>query len=58
MVAFSATSFAETREVKVDRILFTDYENWAMDQMALSDPGEQMPPEETNDNYRSFGRGM
>jgi hypothetical protein len=54
VVAFSATSFAETREVKVDEILFTECEDWAMDQMALQDPGDQLPPEEAHDNYRSL----
>ena len=54
MVAFSGVAVAETREVKVDKILFADCENWAMDQMALYDPGDQLPPEEAHDNYRSL----
>ncbi|WP_162789322.1 hypothetical protein [Flavobacterium fluviale] len=33
-------------------IFFTDCENWAMDQMLIIDPKNQMPPDEAHDEYR------
>lgn len=33
---------------------FTDCEDWAMDQMAIRDPKDQMPPEDAYNDYRSL----
>ncbi|MEO8237690.1 MAG: hypothetical protein ABI793_09230 [Flavobacterium sp.] len=62
VIAFSSISMANnSSEIKTkvleekDIILFiTDCENWAMDQMAQSDPQDQMPPEEAHDEYRYY----
>lgn len=54
VVAFSATSFAETREVKVDEILFTACEDEAMGKMDSLDPEDEMPPEEAHNVYRGY----
>ncbi|HJY12373.1 MAG TPA: hypothetical protein VJ304_06270 [Flavobacterium sp.] len=35
-------------------IFFTECETWAMDQMLLRDPNDQLPPEESHNDYRSL----
>lgn len=54
MVAFSGVAVANTVEEVEDKTLFTECENWAIDQMTLTDPDNQMPPEEAHDEYRYY----
>jgi hypothetical protein len=35
-------------------LFFTECEDWAMDQMAINDPQDQMSPSEAHDEYRSL----
>ena len=60
MLRFSALSMVnnqfQVKQIPLDSenigIFFTDCENWAMDQMLIIDPKNQMPPDEAHDEYR------
>jgi hypothetical protein len=62
MLAFNGISIANNHsDIKIKTfdqeniaVFFTSCENWAMDQMAINDPQDQMSPSEAHDEYRSL----
>jgi len=63
VLAFSGVSIAnnhpdskikESSDKQNIVIFFTGCENWAMDQMAINDPQDQMSPSDAHDEYRSL----
>jgi len=53
-VSMANNQFETNKNSENMSIVITDCENWAMDQMLLSDPTDQMPPEVAHDEYRSL----